>query len=86
MAYRKHNNELSELLLIFLRFGITSFGGPTAYIGHYREAFVDRRKWLTEQASADLLALAGFVALNRWKAPSWAVVIVLALAGAWTSS
>ena len=27
-------------------------------------------------------ALAGFVALTRWKAPSWAVVIALALAGA----
>lgn len=54
----KKNNNIVGLLLIFLRLGITSFGGPTAHIGYYREAFVDRRKWLTEQAFADLLAVA----------------------------
>ncbi len=58
MAEKGHKNSTLALLLIFLRLGVTSFGGPTAHIGYYREAFVDRRKWLSEQAFADLLAVA----------------------------
>ncbi len=58
MVQKDNKNNLANLLLIFLRLGVTSFGGPTAHIGYYREAFVDRRKWLTEQAFADLLAVA----------------------------
>lgn len=49
------------ILLIFLRLGLTSFGGPVAHIGYLREEFVTRRKWMTEQAYADLVALAQFM-------------------------
>ena len=50
-----------EILLIFLRLGCTSFGGPAAHLGYFRAEFVARRKWLTEQAYADLVALSQFL-------------------------
>lgn len=48
----------AQIFLIFLRLGVTSFGGPTAHIGFYRDAFVKRRAWLSDQSFADLLAVA----------------------------
>jgi chromate transporter len=50
-----------SIFLIFLRLGCTSFGGPIAHLGYFREEFVSRRKWLSEQAFADVVALAQFV-------------------------
>lgn len=46
-----------ELLLIFFRLGITSFGGPVAHIGFFREEFVQRRQWFSEEQYADKVAL-----------------------------
>jgi chromate transporter len=46
-----------EVFWIFLRLGLTSFGGPTAHIGFFREEFVAHRRWLDEGAFADLVAL-----------------------------
>lgn len=46
-----------ELLLIFLRLGLTSFGGPVAHLGFFRQEFVQRRKWFTEAQYADKVAL-----------------------------
>lgn len=45
------------VFVIFLRLGLTSFGGPIAHLGYFRTEFVERRKWLTEPAYADLVAL-----------------------------
>jgi len=45
------------VFLIFLRLGLTSFGGPMAHLGYFREAFVTRRRWLAERDFADLTAL-----------------------------
>jgi len=45
----------------FLRLGLTSFGGPVAHLGFFREEFVAKRKWLSEQAYADLVALCQFL-------------------------
>jgi chromate transporter len=42
---------------VFLRLGLTSFGGPIAHLGYYRAEFVERRRWLGEEAFADLVAL-----------------------------
>ena len=42
---------------IFLRLGLTSFGGPVAHLGYFRQEFVVRRRWLHEAAFADLVAL-----------------------------
>jgi len=50
-----------QIFLAFLHLGLTSFGGPTAHIGYFRETFVARRKWLTDQAYADLVALCQFL-------------------------
>ena len=40
-----------EVLLVFLRLGLTSFGGPVAHLGYFREEYVVRRRWLDEGAS-----------------------------------
>jgi chromate transporter len=59
-ANNNHNNRLSHItaiFLVFLRLGITSFGGPIAHLSYFREEFVARRKWLSEHAYLDLVAL-----------------------------
>ena len=50
-----------EILLVFLRLGCTSFGGPVAHLGYFREEFVNRRKWLDDRAYADMVALCQFL-------------------------
>ena len=55
------HTSISEIFLIFLRLGVTSFGGPIAHIGYFRQEFVERRKWLDEHAYADLVALCQFL-------------------------
>ncbi len=50
-----------ESFVVFLRLGLTSFGGPVAHLGFFREVFVARRQWLDEQAYADLVALCQFL-------------------------
>lgn len=50
-----------EIFLVFLRLGLTSFGGPIAHLGYFREEFVSRRQWLSEQSYADLVALCQFL-------------------------
>jgi len=46
-----------EIFSVFLRLGLTSVGGPVAHLGYFREEFVNRKKWLSDQAYADLVAL-----------------------------
>src|SRR2546428_9088636 len=50
-----------EVLLVFLRLGLTSFGGPVAHLGYFRAEFVERRRWLDEAAYADIVALCQFL-------------------------
>ena len=50
-----------EVLRVFLRLGLTSFGGPVAHLGYFRDEFVVRRKWLDEKTYADLVALCQFL-------------------------
>jgi len=52
---------LVQIYLIFLRLGCTSFGGPIAHLGYFRDEFVGRRKWIEERAYADLVALCQFL-------------------------
>ncbi len=49
------------VFLVFLRLGLTSFGGPIAHLGYFREEFVTRRRWLGERSYADLVALCQFL-------------------------
>src|SRR5438270_1971622 len=51
----------AEVFRIFLRLGLTSFGGPVAHLGYYRAEFVERRKWLGEASYADIVALCQFL-------------------------
>ena len=50
-----------QVFWIFLRLGLTSFGGPVAHLGYFRAEFVLRRQWLTERSYADLVALCQFL-------------------------
>ena len=50
-----------EVFLVFLRLGLTSFGGPVAHLGYFRTEFVDRRRWLDDYTFSDLVALCQFL-------------------------
>ncbi|HMK21431.1 MAG TPA: chromate efflux transporter [Terriglobales bacterium] len=50
-----------EVLLVFLKLGLTSFGGPIAHLGYFRQEFVVRRQWLADRAYSDLVALCQFL-------------------------
>lgn len=50
-----------EVLRVSLRLGLTSFGGPIAHLGYFRDEYVVRRKWLDEATYADLVALCQFL-------------------------
>jgi chromate transporter len=53
--------DAREVFIAFLRLGLTSFGGPIAHLGYFRQEFVARRRWLDEAAYADLVALCQFL-------------------------
>lgn len=46
-----------RVFLVFLRLGLTSFGGPIAHLSYFRLEFVERRRWLTDRSYSDLVAL-----------------------------
>ncbi len=50
-----------EVFSAFLKLGLTSFGGPIAHLGYFRDELVTRRKWLSDHAYADLVALCQFL-------------------------
>ena len=50
-----------EVLLVFLKLGLTSFGGPIAHIGYFRREFVERRRWLDDATFTDLVGLCQFL-------------------------
>ncbi|WP_300181681.1 chromate efflux transporter [Bradyrhizobium sp.] len=56
-----HPGSPLEVLRIFLKLGLTCFGGPIAHIGYFRAEFVVRRKWIDERAYADLVGLCQFL-------------------------
>jgi chromate transporter len=58
MANKGQRSSPGEVFFAFLRLGCISFGGPIAHLGYFRDAFVERRKWLTEPAYAGVIALA----------------------------
>ena len=57
----RHTGTPLEVLLVFLKLGVSCFGGPIAHIGYFHEEFVVRRRWLDEQAYVDLVALCQFL-------------------------
>ncbi len=54
-------SPVGEIFRVALRLGLTSFGGPTAHLGYFREEYVVRRRWLDERSYADLVALCQFL-------------------------
>ena len=54
-------SALLEVLGVSTRLGLTSFGGPVAHLGYFREEYVVRRRWLDEAHYADLVALCQFL-------------------------
>lgn len=50
--------RVSTILAVFLRLGCTSFGGPIAHLGYFRDEFIVRRRWLEEGQFAEIIALA----------------------------
>jgi len=81
--------HIREVFSAFLLLGLTSFGGPIAHLGYFRTEFVERRRWLSEQDYADLVALCQFLpgpassqvgfALGLMRAGPWGA------AAAWTA-
>jgi chromate transporter len=60
-ARTAHAGSPGEVFLTFLKLGLTSFGGPIAHLGYFREELVVRRKWIDEAGYADLVALCQFL-------------------------
>ena len=50
-----------KIFFVFLRLGLTSFGGPVAHLAFFRTEFVERRQWISEKDYADLVALCQFL-------------------------
>ena len=55
------SDAVFEVFRIFLKLGLTSFGGPIAHLGYFRNELVVKRQWLDEKAYADLIALCQFL-------------------------
>jgi chromate transporter len=60
-AHAPKHGHLLEVLGIFTRLGLTSFGGPVAHLGYFREEIVIRRKWVDERTYGDLVGLCQFL-------------------------
>ncbi len=61
MSDETPHGRAGEVFAAFLKLGLTSFGGPVAHLGYFRNEFVERRRWLDEQSYADLVALCQFL-------------------------
>ena len=57
----KDTGRYLEILKASTKLGLTSFGGPAAHIGYFREEYVQKRKWLDDKLYADLVALCQFL-------------------------
>jgi len=55
------NHPFLEPFLVFLKLGMTSFGGPIAHLGYFHKEIVSIRKWLSEKDYADIVALCQFL-------------------------
>jgi chromate transporter len=60
-AEAPRSGSVLEVLLVFLKLGLSSFGGPVAHLGYFRTEFVERRRWLDDKSYGDLVALCQFL-------------------------
>ena len=61
MSDEPRQGSAAEVFAVFTKLGLTSFGGPVAHLGYFRNEFVERRNWLDEETYADLVALCQFL-------------------------
>jgi chromate transporter len=61
MTTQAETGTVAEVFAAFLKLGLTSFGGPIAHLGYFRDELVTRRRWLSDAAYADLVALCQFL-------------------------
>lgn len=61
MAENAPPGSAGEVFRVFLKLGLTSFGGPVAHLGYFHDEFITRRKWIDEAGYADLVALCQFL-------------------------
>ena len=57
MTHARRSTAVAEVFAVALRLGLTSFGGPVAHIGYFRDEYVGRRRWLDEHAFGELVAV-----------------------------
>ncbi|WP_217586357.1 chromate efflux transporter [Lentibacillus saliphilus] len=57
----KRTQSLLDILWTSLKLGLTSFGGPVAHLGYFKNEYVDKRKWLDDRTYADIIALCQFL-------------------------
>ncbi|MFC4411571.1 chromate efflux transporter [Chungangia koreensis] len=57
----ENSKKYKEIITASTKLGLTSFGGPTAHLGYFREEYVNKRKWLDDKLYADLVALCQFL-------------------------
>lgn len=48
--------SIREVFWTFLKLGLTSFGGPVAHLGYFQRELVEKQKWVTHAAYAELVA------------------------------
>ncbi|MGN6538074.1 MAG: chromate efflux transporter [Mesorhizobium sp.] len=58
---QRQKGSAGEVFAAFLKLGLTSFGGPIAHLGYFRNELVVRRRWIDEKGYADLVALCQFL-------------------------
>ena len=56
----KQKKEI-EIFRTSLLLGLTTFGGPAAHIGYFRDEYVKKKKWLDDKMYADIVALCQFL-------------------------
>lgn len=57
----KSHGSVLETFQVFLKLGLTSFGGPVAHLGYFHRELVEKRQWLDDERFAQLLALCQFL-------------------------
>ncbi len=58
---RKKSHAWLEILSASTKLGFTSFGGPVAHLGYFKNEYIDKRKWLDDKTYADIIALCQFL-------------------------
>ena len=53
--------ELKEVFNVFLRLGLTAFGGPAAHIAMMRQEIVARRQWMDDKAFINLVGATNLI-------------------------